>query len=212
VLFVDDHRTFVDLLRIAVVDQRDLRCVGVAYDLDSGLAMVDELVPDVVVLDVCFEGDHRDGVSVTGEILGRHPDMCVVLLTARSDHDLLRRAAAAGASAIAPKNGSLEELLHTLGTARPGGLTVHPDMLRALMPEPVVTADLSAPLSPREQEVLGLLDKGLSTSAIAARLGINVSTCRGYVKSLLHKVGAHSQLEAVALARERGLVDVAPRP
>ena len=61
-------------------------------------------------------------------------------------------------------------------------------------------------LTAREHEVLELMAAGLDPRAIARRLGISVHTCRGHVKALLGKLGAHSQLEAVAVARQRGLV------
>jgi DNA-binding CsgD family transcriptional regulator len=66
------------------------------------------------------------------------------------------------------------------------------------------------PLTPREQEVLLLLAEGVDARTIARRLGISVNTCRGYVKSIFLKLDAHSQLEAVAIARKHGLVDVRP--
>ena len=58
--------------------------------------------------------------------------------------------------------------------------------------------------------VLELMAAGLDPRAIARRLGISVHTCRGYVKAVLAKLGAHSQLEAVAVARRRGLIQPSP--
>ena len=66
------------------------------------------------------------------------------------------------------------------------------------------------PLTPREQDVLILLAEGVDARTIARRLGISVNTCRGYVKSIFLKLDAHSQLEAVAIARKHGLVAVRP--
>ena len=61
-------------------------------------------------------------------------------------------------------------------------------------------------LSRRELEVLGLLAEGRSPKAIALQLGISITTCRGYVKNILSRTGAHSQLEAVSIARREGLL------
>ena len=63
-------------------------------------------------------------------------------------------------------------------------------------------------LTRREQEVLQMLAAGLEPRIIAREIGISVNTCRGYIKSLLAKVGAHSQLEAVAIAMRHGLLNV----
>jgi DNA-binding NarL/FixJ family response regulator len=62
------------------------------------------------------------------------------------------------------------------------------------------------PLSPRQREVLALLDEGLGPTAIADRLGVSLVTVRNHVAAVLHRLGCHSQLEAVATARRRGLI------
>lgn len=72
---------------------------------------------------------------------------------------------------------------------------------------PLRSGALPVPLSPREVEVLRLLATGTTTAAIAQRLGISVVTVRNHVQRLLDRLGAHSRLEAVARARERGWID-----
>lgn len=75
------------------------------------------------------------------------------------------------------------------------------------VPAPSNSTPAAGTLSPRELKVLRLLAAGQQPKTIAAELGIAVSTCRGYVKSLLVKLGAHSQLEAVSIGRQNGLID-----
>jgi DNA-binding NarL/FixJ family response regulator len=62
------------------------------------------------------------------------------------------------------------------------------------------------PLSPRQREVLTLLGDGFGPDAIARRLGLSLSTVRNHVAAVLHRLGCHSQLQAVAAARRRGLI------
>ena len=88
----------------------------------------------------------------------------------------------------------------------PGGLLVHPTLLRSITGATEDAGWPDTPLSPRERDVLAMLALGLRTGAIADHLGISKNTCRGYVKSLLWKLDAHSQLEAVAIARRQGLM------
>jgi DNA-binding NarL/FixJ family response regulator len=85
---------------------------------------------------------------------------------------------------------------------------VHPTLLRSFVGAAADPTAIDTPLSPREQDVLAMLALGLRTGAIAEHLGISKNTCRGYVKSLLWKLDAHSQLEAVAIARRQGLMPV----
>lgn len=208
VLIVDDHRTFTDLVCLALGEEPDLDCVGSAHDAATARDQIATHLPDLVLMDVALGGD--DGIDLTTELLRAYPDLRVVILTAHGDAEVLRRAAAAGACALLPKGGSLPELLDALRHAHCGELFVHPRLLRALVVEtPSAThrSMLAPQLTPRETVVLQLLNDGRQVSDIARHLGITVHTCRGYVKSLLSKLGAHSQLEAVVVAGKFGLVD-----
>ncbi len=207
VVVVDDHTTFADLLRGAVDADPGLECVGVAYDLAAGVALVAAERPDVVVMDVRFHRSERDGLSATAEITRASPDVAVVVLTGHADTGLIRRGADAGACALVPKDGSVSYLMTVLRTARRGGLVVHPDLMRDLVTGALPERAQYPPLSRRERDVLGMLTIGLDARAISHQLGISVHTCRGYVRTLLSKLNAHSQLEAVATARRLGLLD-----
>jgi len=203
VAVVDDHTTFSDLLCLALNAEDDLECVGTAGDRDATLTMVRDVRPDIVVMDVQLGGD--DGVEVTAELTALHEDLRVVILTAHASRDLMRRAIAARACGLLPKNGALPDLLRTLRSARRGGFVVDPHLFQSLLEKP---EDPLPALTPRELMVLRQLASGKDTATVARQLGLSVHTCRGYVKSLLVKLDAHSQLEAVAIAIRRGIVDV----
>lgn len=205
VLVVDDHRTFTELASLALATEDDLVCVGTATDSARARRLVDQHHPDVVLMDVNLGGE--DGLVLTEELLRLCPSLRVVVLTAYADLGVLRRAASAGACALLPKNGSLPELLEVLRTARPGGLVVHPSLLRKLVGEggPAQTSPVPR-LTARERAVLERLAQGHDVRWIARDLDITVNTCRGYVKSLLAKLDAHSQLEAVVAATAHGLL------
>ena len=203
VAVVDDHTTFSDLLCLALNAEDDLECVGTAGDRDATLTMVRDVRPDIVVMDVQLGGD--DGVEVTAELTSHHEDLRVVILTAHASRDLMRRAIAARACGLLPKNGALPDLLRTLRSARRGGFVVDPHLFQSLLEKP---EDPLPALTPRELMVLRQLASGKDTATVARQLGLSVHTCRGYVKSLLVKLDAHSQLEAVAIAIRRGIVDV----
>jgi two-component system nitrate/nitrite response regulator NarL len=206
VLVVDDHRTFADLLEFALNAVDGLCGVGVAYDPVTGVGLVGSERPDLVVMDYDFAGDELDGVMATAAITARYPDVNVVLLTGHADSILMQQAAEAGASSLMPKDGSLPDLLDAIKRTGPGGLLVHPTLLKTIKESAADGSGTDTPLSPREQDVLAMLALGLRTGAIADHLGITKHTCRGYVKSLLWKLDAHSQLEAVAIARRQGLI------
>ncbi|MDQ1482041.1 MAG: hypothetical protein QOF35_117 [Actinomycetota bacterium] len=206
VVVVDDHTTFSDLLAMALDHQPDFTCVGTASSVAAALEMVGNLRPDLVLMDVRL-GD-GDGVAATAELTRLYPALRVVVLTAHKDANLMQRAAEAGACALLPKDGSLPDMLHALRTSRRGGIVVHPVLMKVLASSKTLAKRHVEPLTPREGDVLNLLADGSDARAIAKDLGISVSTCRFYVKSLLVKLDAHSQLEAVVIATKRGLVSV----
>jgi DNA-binding NarL/FixJ family response regulator len=210
VVVIDDHRTFAELLALALKGEPDLNCAGTAESLREGLAMVDRLRPEVVVMDVNL-GD-GDGIDATARLVEQYPDLRVVVLTAHADRAAMHRASDAGACALLPKDGSLSDMLSVLRTAHQGGFVVHPRLLKRIVsPARPVSTSYVPPLTRREQEVLQLLADGLDARAVAHRLGITLHTCRGYIKNLLLKLDAHSQLEAVAIATRNGLVRVKSR-
>lgn len=203
VVVIDDHCTFAELLKFAIDSDPDLHCLGVAYDLVSGLGLVATRQPDLVVMDYEFSNAEGDGLTATAVITARFPHIRVVLLTGHADSRLLARAATARASSVLPKNGSLTDLMEALKVSGGGGLLVHPDLLRS-SPARAEGRTSANPLSRREQDVLAMLMLGIRSDAISRELGISTHTCRGYIKAILWKLGAHSQLEAVAIARRRG--------
>ena len=207
VLVVDDHRTFVDLADLAISDEVDLECVGTATSVPEALAKAHALEPDVVLMDVQL-GD-GDGIAATAELTATFPDLRVVVLSAHVTPTVVQNAADAGASAVLPKDGSLRDLLHAVRTASRGHMLVHPQAFAAMRGTAAAAQGaFQPPLTPRELEVLQMLGHGASAPTIARDLGISLATCRGHVKSVLTKLGAHSQLEAVVIAMQHRLITV----
>lgn len=204
ILVVDDHQVFAQLVAVMLSQHSDLECLGIASGVDSALAMADALEPDIVLMDVQLRDG--DGIAATAELVRRRPGVRVVVLSAFIDRALMRRAADAGACSLLPKDGDLAEMLHAIRNARSGDFVVQPRLLRELVSDRRVPSPRLPSLTTRELDVLRLLAAGLDASVIAQELGISVNTCRGYVKNLLAKMGAHSQLEAVVIAMRNGLI------
>lgn len=207
VLIVEDHFALAESLGLAIDLERDMECVGLAPTIGQALELLAGSAPDVVLMDVRLPDG--DGIQATAQIKAIRPMAAVLVLTAHSDPLLMTRAAEAGASGFLRKEARVSEILRAIRLATRGELTLEASALRALLE--VVSREGHRPsearswgLTNREREVLALMGSGLAPKAIATRLGITVHTCRGHVKSILLKLGAHSQLEAVAVAaRER---------
>jgi DNA-binding CsgD family transcriptional regulator len=109
-----------------------------------------------------------------------------------------------------PKSASLDAVVEALPSLRTPCFTLDRASLRALVAGAGAAARRGAGtslLTNREQDILTLLVGGVDLQRASARLGITVNTARGYVKNLYRKLGVHNQLELLAVARERGLLD-----
>ena len=209
VVCVDDQRTFRDALRAAVGVEPGLRCAGAVDTVAEALAILDAEPVDVVLMD--FDLAEVDGIEGTRRIKASHPEVRVIVLTALADLDLLVRAVAGRADGFLPKDTPLEVLLAAVRGCSSSGMALDEVSVRALRDRVGEQATIGGrtwrpALTPREKEVLALLDAGVEPKAIAGQLGIRLHTCRGYVRNVLVKLGAHSQLEAVAIARRAGLL------
>lgn len=210
ILIADDHSTFAELFAMGLEREPDLEAVGHARTAAEAVQLTESLHPDIVIMDVRL-GD-GDGIEVTAQLTERYADLCVIILTGHPDPDVVARAAQAGACGFLPKGGALAAMLHALRSARRGSLVLPPEMLELMaQPAPPAVAAPSVPsLTAGELEVLELLGHGLNPRTIAVRTGMSVEECRALLASVMTKLGASSQLEAVVTANRYGLISAGP--
>jgi Response regulator containing a CheY-like receiver domain and an HTH DNA-binding domain len=211
VLVVDDHRTFAELLTQAIDREPDLVSVGHATTGAGGVAMFAQLRPDVVLMDVQLPD--IDGFVATAQIVAMSPGVRVIMLSAHATATVVDKAVTSGACGFVAKDGHFADMLNTIRTARPGALAVDPALVTRLIDKPAtVRPTLARPLSQRELSVLVRMADGRDVTRIAHEMDISSHTCRGHVKSVLSKLGAHSQLEAVIIAVRIGLIQISDQP
>jgi DNA-binding NarL/FixJ family response regulator len=204
VLVVDDHRTFAELLIGAFSREEDLTSVGWAGTVEEGTAAALALRPDVVVLD--YHLPDGTGLAAAARIFAAAPSTRIVMLTGAAPREAMEQAAGLGICAFLPKDGSLSTVLDAIRHSRNGAFFVHPSLMVQTAPIPRTLRGTVPTLTPREHEVLRLMSTGTDVRTSANLLGMSTNTCRGHVKSILAKLGAHSQLEAVASATRLGLL------
>jgi DNA-binding NarL/FixJ family response regulator len=210
VLIVDDHSTFAELLSFALSSEDDFDCVGTADSVAQAVEMARRWRPNMVVMDIQLGRD--SGLEAARQIRSVDPSVVVVVVSAHRDPTWVVRATQAGASAFAPKSGSLSEMLSVLRGARNGTMLVAPSLFTNRTTTPEFGGTPNAKLTEREREVLTLMGQGMSASPIARLLNISVHTCRGYVKTIHAKLDARSQLEAVIKAQRLGLIEASDAP
>ena len=110
VLIIDDHSALAGALAFTIDGYPDLRCVGTAGTLAEARTMVDQLRPDVVLLDVQLPDGN--GIESIPSIVAANPGMRVLVLTGHTDVDQLSRAASHGASGFLPKESSIAAVIN----------------------------------------------------------------------------------------------------
>ncbi|MCU1492000.1 MAG: two component transcriptional regulator, LuxR family protein [Acidimicrobiaceae bacterium] len=209
VTVVDDHAMVAEGLSALLDEHDDLEVVGTAGGVADAYCLIEERQPDVVVID--YRLPDGDGASATVEIVRRWPGTKVVMLSAEGGDELLALAIRAGCFGFLPKERAGAELATAVRAAQRGEFFVPTDVLAGLLerlrPAPDSGA-VTSQLTNRELQVLKLVAEGRSTDAIRTELGLSEHTVRNHVRAILAKLGAHSKLEAVAIAAREGIVSL----
>lgn len=204
---VDDHAMVADGLKTLLSEHVDIDVVGTAANVAQALDLVDRFHPDVLLLD--YRLPDGDGAGATEEVLRRSPSTRVVMLSAVGGDELLARSIEAGCSGFLPKDRSGEEVVQAVRAAARGESLVPTDVLVGLVDRlKRAPKGKHGDLTPRELEILGMLAKGMSTDGISSTLFLSEHTVRNHVRNILGKLGAHSKLEAVAVAARDGIISL----
>jgi DNA-binding NarL/FixJ family response regulator len=200
-MLVEDHDMVAQSLRMILEREPDIEVVAVSKSVADAVTDASVVHPEVILMD--YHLPDGDGVTATVRIKRDHPEIKVILLTGSDDPQALQRAVDAGCLGYLGKTASLDELATAVRTAAGGHAAISARDLARLVPKRTKS---DSALTKREREVLHLVAEGLTNKAIAAELVLSVHTIRTHVQTILAKFGAHSKLEAVAIAKRRRLV------
>jgi DNA-binding NarL/FixJ family response regulator len=215
VMLVDDQ----EMIRVGfrmVLESRhpDIEVVCEAGDGDSAVDMLRTVEVDVVLMDVRMP--RMSGVEATGRIRARADAPRVLILTTFDLDEYAYDALQAGASGFLLKDTPVEEIAAAIGHVHNGDAVVAPSTTRRLLnhftqarpsqPEPACDRHRFEALTPRENEVLRLIARGLSNAEIAGELTLTEGTVKVHVGRILAKLGLRDRVQAVVLAYETGLM------
>lgn len=208
VLIVEDHPVVAEGLSSLLQHYPGVTVIGVAASVAEVIPVIDKATADVAVVDYHLpDGTAYDAAE---RIRSRSASAAIVIISADESDEPLLAAMKLGASGFLIKSAAGEEIIRVIRAAAAG---------ESVMPDGIVTRALALyrdsarqhetqalleSLTPREREILALMTRGTDNRTVAERLQISYATVRTHVRSILAKLGARSQLEAVAKAREWG--------
>jgi DNA-binding NarL/FixJ family response regulator len=207
VLIVDDHAVVRRGLRAFFESEGDIEVVGEAADGAEAVRKVQELLPDVVLMDLVMPG--VDGIAAIRQVTEVSPNSRVLVLTSFGEDEKVFRSIKAGAMGYMLKDTPAEDLGRAIRCVAGGELLLHPKIARKVLEEfAAIRADAPplASLTPREGEVLTLITRGCSNKEIAHELSISVKTAKTHVSNILTKLHMVDRTQVALYAVQQGFV------
>jgi DNA-binding NarL/FixJ family response regulator len=209
ILIVDDQVLFAESLKALLeAAGEDYKVCGLAENGREAVDAVDELKPDLVLMDVRMPV--LDGVAATRMLKAKHPSLRILMLTTFEDDEYVREALRYGVSGYLLKSIPTAELLASLRAALSGAMPLDPRVVKALVSKGApAEAEATPPwfddLTRKERQVLGLMVGGFHNDEIAERVCMAPQTVRNYISRIYDKLGASDRVAAVKMARATGL-------
>jgi DNA-binding NarL/FixJ family response regulator len=219
VMLVDDDDRIQQALRQAIETHPELNLVGQAYTLKDALAVVGELQPELVLVDLGLPDG--SGLELIAHIHQHMPGCESMVLTVFGDESHVISSIEAGATGYLTKDTRTADILDRLKQLRAGGSPISPVIARRLLnrfrgvatPDQLPTSKTAmnqefTPLSEREQQVLEMVAKGFMQAEIADILGVSINTISTYIKRIYKKLAVNSRTSAVHRANALGLINL----
>ncbi len=218
VFVISQQSLFQQAVEHALSETEDIAISGATEVSDEVLKIIDNLPPDVALLDL--DGPSDSGLDLARKIKQRSPNIGVIVLTSNPDDNQLFLALKAQAVAYLSKEITAEQLTDIIRRVGKGehpineSFTTRPKVAEHVLQQ---FQELSArseaeafisPLTPREIEILRYIAQGYLNKQIAAELGISEQTIKNHVTSILRKLNANVRTEAVVVAIKQGLISI----
>jgi DNA-binding NarL/FixJ family response regulator len=209
VVVADDHPLIREAVGHLIKGAPEFELVGEVANGKECLARVQELRPDILVLDIAMP--EMNGEQVTRELRHRFPELKIVALSGYTDRQFVRAMIKAGAKAYVVKAASGRELIQALRAVASGENYLSPEVTGAVMTlwedtAPSAGVPLQSELGRREKEVLKLIAEGHRSAVIATQMGIAVATVEAHRRNILRKLQLHSAADLTRYALRHGMI------
>ncbi len=212
VFLADDHLILREGIRSLLGKVSDIEVVGEAGEGGETVAKVEQLVPDVVLMDITMPG--MSGLEATRQIKRKYPQLKVLILTIHETSQYLSQMLQAGASGYVVKTTAASELISAIRAVHQGDVYLYPSITRMLVEDylqRVMGGEEKTSyegLTSRERVILMYIAEDKKNKEIADLLGISVRTVQAHRTNLMDKLGAHDRTELVKYAISKGIIDL----
>ncbi|MEC0236059.1 response regulator transcription factor [Paenibacillus kribbensis] len=210
ILIVDDHWVVREGLKLVIETNDSYEVVGEAEEGATALALVEELRPDVILMDLYMP--HMSGLETMKALKEKQNETPVIILTTYNEDDLMIQGLSLGAKGYLLKDTSRENLFRTIESALRGETLLQPEITARVFantskkePEREQREDTSI-LTEKEILILQSVARGLRSKEIAFDMGISERTVKAHLTNIYNKLGVDSRSEAVAVSLERGIL------
>lgn len=200
VVLADDHPLTRAGISAYLAQESSVELIGEAEDGQEAWRLIQEMRPDVALLDIRMPGD--DGVAVARKVKESSLPVAVIMLTSYDAQQYVLASLRAGARGFILKTATPQEISRAISTVAKGGFYLDSEVASAVGDRDFSPEALSA----REREVLILASKGFSSKEVAGQLFISERTVQTHLASIYDKLGAKNKTEALLLALKYGVV------
>jgi len=211
ILIVEDHEVVIKGIKTLLEPYDELEIVGYALDSEEAMKKVEELRPDIVIMDINLP--EVSGIEDTEMITNNYPLCRVIYYTSHVDEELITQGFEAGAFGYVPKNFKPQELIEAIHVVNDGqkfmkGIVSEKFISSYLKSEKEKKMKQDIPLSERELEVLKHMSQGLSNKQIADKLFISIRTVETHKHNLMKKLNIFSTAELVIYAIQNNIIKI----
>ncbi len=205
VAIVDDHPLFREGVAATLREEERIEVVAQGSNADEALQICELHLPNVLLLDITMPGC---GIAAARKITQRCPIVRIIMLTASESEEHVSQALEAGARGYVLKGIGAEELTNMIASVNSGATYITPTLaarvLSQMQTRLTTSHDDDAPsLTPREEQILGLVALGQTNKEIAIRLSIAEKTVKHYMTNIMQKLQVRNRVEAVLAVRDR---------
>lgn len=198
ILVVEDHPMMREGISVRLSAEPDFEVCGEADSVPVAVQLVDELCPDLMIVDICLKSGH--GIDLIKRVRERHPKIKVLVHSMYDESVYAERSLHAGALGYLNKQSASGTLVDAVRTVASGRTYLSPEMTERILRSRVggVRSDGCSPiesLSNRELEVLTLIGQGKTTGVIAKELHLSVHTIDTYREKLKQKLSLNNSAE-----------------